>query len=91
MRRNGRRSRLEIYMDVLRVVSEGECKPTLIMYRSNLSWRTCTRYINRLMKEGLLTVTKSGYHQVIELTSQGRKAMLDLAAAVNWAKRIDKE
>ena len=91
MRRDGKRSRLEIYRDILRAVSEGERKPTLIMYRSNLSWRTCTRYINRLSKEGLLTVTKSGVHRVINLTSQGRKAMQDFAAAVNWAKKIEKE
>jgi predicted transcriptional regulator len=91
MHSSGKRSRLEIYMDILTAVSKGEHKPTSIMYRSNLSWRTCTRYINRLRKEGLLTVTKSGYHRVVNLTSQGREAMQDFTAAVNWAKKIEKE
>jgi hypothetical protein len=33
-----KRSRLEIYLDVLRIVSQGEKKPTHIMYKANLSW-----------------------------------------------------
>ena len=33
------RSRLEIYLDVLRSVHEGHNSPTKIMYNSNLSWK----------------------------------------------------
>ena len=34
-----RRSKLEIYLDVLKVIKEGTTKPTRIMYGANLSWK----------------------------------------------------
>ena len=33
-----RRSRLEIFFDVLAIIARGVSKPTRIMYKTNLSW-----------------------------------------------------
>jgi len=49
-----RRSQMEIYMDILRAVAEGRRRPTHIMYRANLSWARLRRYLNFLVKQGLL-------------------------------------
>ena len=35
-----KRSRLEVYFDVLKAIGEGVDKPTRIMYKANLSWNT---------------------------------------------------
>ena len=50
----GRRSQLEICLDILKAVAEGRRKPTHIMYRANLSWVRLKKYINFLIARGLL-------------------------------------
>jgi len=50
-----RRSRLEIYLDVLSVIHEGEDKPTRIMYHSNLSWQQLISVLSQLTNQGLIT------------------------------------
>jgi len=45
---------LEIYIDILKAVFEGNEKPTRIMYRANLSWPRLQEYLNSLVKQGLL-------------------------------------
>jgi len=50
----GRRSQLEICLDILKAVAEGRRKPTHIMYRANLSWVRLKKYINFLVAQGLL-------------------------------------
>jgi predicted transcriptional regulator len=50
-----RRSRLEIYLDVLSVIHEGEDKPTRIMYHSNLSWQQLISVLTQLEVQGLIT------------------------------------
>ena len=50
----GRRSQLEICLDILKAVAEGRRKPTHIMYRANLSWVRLKKYINFLIAWGLL-------------------------------------
>lgn len=50
-----RRSRLEIYLDVLSVIHEGEDKPTRIMYHSNLSWQQLISVLTQLDDQGLIT------------------------------------
>lgn len=49
-----RRSRLEIYIDVLWVIKNGTRKPTRIMYEANLSWRPLQRILGSLASQGLI-------------------------------------
>jgi len=49
-----RRSKLEIYLDVLAIVKEGTEKPTRIMYGSNLSWKPLQKILNSMVKQGLV-------------------------------------
>jgi predicted transcriptional regulator len=49
-----RRSRFEIYLDVLNEIKNGANKPTQIMYSSNLSWRPCQEIFESLTDQELI-------------------------------------
>jgi len=50
----GRRSRLELYLDVLGAVKRGIDKPTCIMYEANLSWKPLKRLLGHMMDMNLV-------------------------------------
>jgi predicted transcriptional regulator len=52
---SSRRSRFEIYIDVLKEVKSGANKPTQIMYGANLSWKPLQVILKSLLNQGLLT------------------------------------
>jgi predicted transcriptional regulator len=60
-----RRSRLEITLDVLRIIKNGERKPTRIMNAANLTYRGLKEALNVLLSQNLI---RENY-----LTSRGRK------------------
>lgn len=66
IRRSGRRSRLEAYIDILHVIAEGVEKPTHIMYKANLSWTSLQAYLKALVQRGM----------IIEGGSKGQKKYL---------------
>ncbi|MCS7387073.1 MAG: hypothetical protein NDF55_10190 [archaeon GB-1867-005] len=70
-----RRSKLEIYMDVLRIISKGCHKPTRIMYRSNLSWNPLCEVMDFLVNQGVVRVKKSGKKKEYYLTEKGREIL----------------
>lgn len=49
-----RRSKLELYLDVLNVIKEGTAKPTRIMYGANLSWKLLQGILASLVTQGLI-------------------------------------
>jgi predicted transcriptional regulator len=49
-----RRSKLEIYLDVLQVIKEGTTKPTRIMYGANLSWKLLKGILSSMVEQGLI-------------------------------------
>ena len=51
---SARRSRFEIYVDILNEVKAGSNKPTQIMYRANLSWKPLQNILKSLLNQGLL-------------------------------------
>jgi len=85
----GKRSRLEIYRDILSVVAKGEGTPTRIMCRTNVSWRVLWEITDRFEKEGLLTIKRNGSRRVIELTSQGREILQNVSAILSWVKKVE--
>ena len=48
-----RRSKLEIYLDVLKVIKEGTTKPTRIMYGANLSWKLVQGVLDSMVGQDL--------------------------------------
>ena len=50
-----RRSRLEVYLDVMWTIKNGTRKPTRIMYGANLSWKPLQRVLDNLIKQELIS------------------------------------
>jgi len=53
-----RRSRLEVYLDVMWTIKRGTRKPTRIMYGANLSWKPLQRVLDSLISQGLVADTE---------------------------------
>ena len=49
-----RRSKLEIFLDVLWTIKGGTTKPTRIMYGANLSWRPLQRILHSMIEQELI-------------------------------------
>ena len=52
---SGRRSKFEIYVDILTQIKNGVSKPTKIMYHSNLSWDRLGKILKSLIAQGFIT------------------------------------
>lgn len=76
-----RRSRLEIYLDVLGIVKNGTRKPTRIMYGANLSWKTLRRILRSMVSQGLIEEVDARdsrdkrTHKHYELTQKGENVI----------------
>ena len=49
-----RRSKLEIYIDILAAIKGGTIIPTRIMYGANLSWKPLKQILKTLIAQGLI-------------------------------------
>jgi len=49
-----RRSKLEIYLEVLKIIKGGTAKPTRIMYQANISWQPLMRILSSMVSQGLI-------------------------------------
>jgi len=70
-----KRSKIEIYLDVLKAIKKGTCKPTRIMYRTNLSWKPLMEVLDSLNNQGLITVKQDGNHSFYEITEKGKNVL----------------
>ena len=60
-----RRSKLEIYLNVLQIIREGTSKPTRIMYSANISWQPLMKALGSMANQGLV--------REIDVSDTGRK------------------
>ena len=68
---HGRRSRLDIVGDVLRVISEGAEKPTNVMFRANLTWPLTVAYLEALVRHGMVRADAEGSKVEYHVTPKG--------------------
>ena len=72
-----RRSKLEIYIEVLQLIKEGIAKPTRIMYGANLSWKLLQSVLDNMIDQGLIDEIDQSRSKdkrtskIYELTSRG--------------------
>jgi len=87
----GRRSKFEIYMDVLAEIKRGTVIPTRIMYGTNMSWTPLMQTLRTLTAYGLIfeqsmggddNRTKKGY----ALTEKGETVLNYLNSAMGLLK-----
>jgi len=67
----GRRSILQIKVDILRAVESGYGKPTQIMYRANLSWNVLQIQLKSFIESGMLEVEAYGSRRRYLITPKG--------------------
>ena len=67
----GRRSILQIRIDILRVISQGYGKPTQIMYRANLSWNVLQSQLKSFLEGDMITVESYGSRRKYLITQKG--------------------
>ncbi len=65
-----KRSRLEIYLDILKVLRKGESRPTRIMYQSNLSWKPLMKILDSLIKQEIVEATQDQLSQCLPLNQK---------------------
>lgn len=70
-----KRSKLELYLEVLRAVSRGVSKPTNIMYKCNLSWASSKEILDALVEQSLLSVIDNEGRKIYRITERGRKVL----------------
>lgn len=70
-----RRSRLEIYLEVLETIMCGCNKPTNIMYRCYLSWASLKEILDSLVERGLVRVVERNGKRLYLITESGREVI----------------
>ena len=67
----GRRSLLQIKVDILRVVAAGYGKPTQIMYKANLSWNVLQAQLRSFLESEMIEVEAYGSRRRYLITPKG--------------------
>lgn len=70
-----KRSRLEVYFDVLKAINEGVDKPTRIMYKANLSWNTLEDALATLVNKEFVIEKRMGNSRRYQLSAKGQNAL----------------
>jgi len=75
-----RRSKFEIYMDILAAIKDGTITPTRIMYRVNLSWKPLKQIFETLTAQMLIEEQSVGdiskkKRKVYILTEKGENVL----------------
>lgn len=70
-----KRETLDIYYEVLELLSHNPARLTLIMRKCNLDTRMTKSIISTLIKGGLIRVETLGTHKVYYITEKGIKYM----------------
>ena len=70
-----RRSRLEIYFDILKVISRGVDKPTRIMYKTNLSWAVLQDMFKTLLDGDFIIEELQKNSRRYYITEKGKNAL----------------
>jgi len=66
-----KRSRLEIYIDILRVLKKGERKPTRIMYKTNLSWTPLQEILESMTSQEIIKKIEVNKRKKYVITEKG--------------------
>ena len=70
-----KRSRLEMYLDVLEKIRDGIQKPTNIMYKCNLSWIPMKEILGSLVEKDLIKEVETKNRRTYDITERGRNLL----------------
>jgi len=84
----GKRSRLEMYLDVLEKINAGISRPTNIMYKCNLSWIPMKEILDSLIDKDLIKETENNDKRTYEITKKGQDILKYLESMLEiWENR----
>ena len=66
-----KRSRFEISCDILKLIFDGEEKPTKLMFKANISWNVIKEILEILVKKELVTEHMIGKVKRYKITDKG--------------------
>jgi predicted transcriptional regulator len=75
MKLSPRRSSFQITIDVLKVINNGEQRPTRIMYASNLSWNSLKSTLSLLVSKGYICQNCLNQSKKYSITAKGREIL----------------
>ncbi|MCS4537954.1 MAG: hypothetical protein HYY67_03745 [Thaumarchaeota archaeon] len=78
-----RRSRMEVFMDIMRVAAAGKIRRTHIMYRANLAWTVLKEALQVLEEKGILRTESKGHETYIFLTEHGFRTLRQFSEIEN--------
>lgn len=83
-----RRSKLEIVHDMLRAVQDkqGRIKPTHLLYKSNLSHKKLTEYLDDLIEREMVQKVDDGGYQYVILTDKGANFLSEFRRMKEFAE-----
>jgi len=71
-----RRSKLEVFMDIMKVVAEErEMRRTRIMYKANLAWKVLKDALDNMEKRGILVSQETPSGTFVKLTPEGQQVL----------------
>lgn len=85
------RSRLAILVDILEVIAEGETKPTRIMYGANLSYDRLQKYLDYLIRMGLINEIKDNEEVRYRITEKGLQFIKDARRVLEFMRAFGLE
>lgn len=93
-----RRSRFEIYMDILMALEDGPKNPTRLMYATNLSWAPLQECLRALIMHGsVMESEQTTNRKVYALTQKGssiigryREFMKEFTASIGVPGRAER-
>jgi predicted transcriptional regulator len=85
-----KRSRLERYFDILKAISNGETKPTRIMYKANLSWDSLQTFFESLLEQAFIQVDTVKASKRYSITPKGQRALNYYFRATRELVRADR-
>ncbi len=94
-----RRSRFEIYMDIMNALADGPKNPTRLMYTTNLSWAPLQECLKALIAQGAVAESEQGSkrkayaltHKGISIISRYREFVTELTSLSNSSVSIEQE
>lgn len=87
-----RRSKMEIYLDILWIIKNGVDRPTRIMYKANLSWKPFQETLKFMLDRGLIAASNEEHDEkrkTYRITPKGEEVIKYFTLAKNLIEPID--
>jgi len=83
---SSKRSKLEIYLNILQILNKNVRKPTRIMYEANLSWTPLQQIIKSMVTQGLIEEVVASKRKEYVITAKGKEVLRYFTGIKNLIK-----